>query len=78
MVVVEIFCILVCNIKQFLRIAIDCTAVVDFELNAEMAKALAVKNKVWCVAVFMDNVAVLIPVGHAAGVVVIIPIGVVR
>ena len=77
MVIVEIFCILVCNIKQFLRIAVDRTAVVDFELNAEVAKALAVEIKVRRVAVLVDNFAVLISVGHAAGVVVIIPIGVV-
>mgnify|MGYP004540556603 CR=1 FL=1 len=75
MVVVEIFCILVCNIKQFLRIAVDCTAVIDFELDAEMAKALAVGNKVRRVIVLVDNIVVLIPAGHAAGVVVIIPIG---
>ena len=75
MIVVEIFCILVCNIKQFLRIAVDRTAVVDFELNAEVAKALAVKYKVGRVAVFVDNIVVLIPAGCAAGIVVIIPIG---
>ncbi len=75
MVVVEIFCILVCNIKQFLRIAVDCTAVVDFELNAEVAKALAVENKVRRVTVLVNNVTMLILAGCAVGVVVIIQIG---
>ena len=74
MVVVEIFCILVCNIKQFLRIAVDCTAVVDFELNAEVAKALAVENKVRRVTVLVNNVTMLILAGCAVGVVVTVPV----
>ena len=40
---VEIFSILVRNIKQLLRIAVYRAAVIDFKLNAEMAKAFAVK-----------------------------------
>ena len=73
MVIVEIFCILVCNIKQFLRIAVDRTAVVDFELNAEVAKTLVVENKVRRVTVLVNNVTMLIPAGHAVSIVVSVP-----
>ncbi len=40
---VEIFSVLVRDVEQLLRIAVDRTAVVDFKLNAEMAKAFAVE-----------------------------------
>ena len=71
---VEIFSILVRNIKQLLRIAVYRAAVIDFKLNAEMAKAFAVKYKIRCVIVLVNNVTMLIPAGCAVGVVVIIPI----
>ena len=71
---VEIFCVLVRDVKQLLRIAVDCTAVVDFKLYAEMTQTFAVENKVWCVAVFVDDLAVLIPAGRAVSVVVTVPI----
>ena len=71
---VEIFCVGVRDVEQLLRVAVDRAAVVDFKLNAEMPQALAMKNKVWRVAVFVNNLAVLIPAGRAVGVVVIIPI----
>ena len=71
---VEIFCVLVRDVKQLLRIAVDCTAVVDFKLYAEMTQTFAVENKVWCVAVFVDDFAVLIPAGRAVSVVVTVPI----
>ena len=38
-----------------------------------MTQTFAVENKVWCVAVFVDDLAVLIPAGHAVGVVVTVP-----
>ena len=72
---VEIFGVGVRDVEQLLRIAVDCTAVINFELNAEMTQTLAMKNKVWRVAVFVNNLAVLIPAGCAVGVVVIVPIG---
>ena len=71
---VQIFGILVCNIKQLLRVAVDRAAVIDFELHAEMTQAFAVEYKVGRIAVFMDDLAVLIPAGHAVGVVVTVPI----
>ena len=39
-----------------------------------MTQTFAVENKVWCVAVFVDDLAVLIPAGHAVGVVVTVPV----
>ena len=72
---VEIFCVLVRDVKQLLRVAVNRTAVVDFKLNAEMPQALAMEHEVGRVAVFVDDLAVLIPAGCAVGVVVIVPIG---
>ena len=43
---VEIFGVGVRDVKELLRIAVDCTAVIDFKLNAEMTQTLAVKNKI--------------------------------
>ena len=71
---VEIFCVLVRDVKQLLRVAVNRTAVVDFKLYAEMAKALAVKYKVGRVAILVDNFAVLIPAGCAVSVVVAVPV----
>ena len=71
---VQVFGILVCNIKQFLRIAVNRTAVIDFKLNAEMTQAFAVEYKVGRIAVFVDDLAVLVPAGRAVGVVVIVPV----
>ena len=62
---VQIFGILVCNIKQFLCVAVYRAAVINFELNAEMTQTLAMKNKVWRIAVFVNNLTVLIPAGYA-------------
>ena len=42
---VQVFCILVCNIKQFLCIAVHRAAVIDFEFHAEMAQTLAMKKQ---------------------------------
>ena len=39
-----------------------------------MPQTFAVKNKVGRVAVFVDDLAVLVPAGHAVGVVVTVPI----
>ena len=72
---VEIFGVGVRNIEQFLRVAVYRTAVIDFELNAEMTQTFAMKNKVWRVAVFVNNLAVLVPAGRAVSVVVIVLIG---
>ena len=71
---VQVFGIGVRDVKELLRIAVDCTAVVDFKLYAEMTQTFAVENKVWCVAVFVDDLAVLIPAGRAASVVVTVPV----
>ena len=71
---VEIFCVLVRDVKQLLRVAVNHTAVVDFKLNAEMTQTFAMKNKVWRVAVFVNNLAVLVPAGRAVSVVVIVPV----
>ena len=57
-----------------MRIAVDCTAVIDFELNAEMAKAFAMEHEVRCVAVFVNNLAVRVPAGRAVSVVVAVPV----
>ena len=71
---VEIFCILVRNVEQLLGVAVYRAAVVDFELNAEMTQAFAVEYKVGRVAVFVNNLAVLVPAGYAIGVVVTVPV----
>ena len=62
---VQVFGIGVRDVKELLRVAVDRAAVIDFELHAEMTQTFAVENKVWCVAVFVDDLAVLIPAGHA-------------
>ena len=71
---VEIFCVLVRDVKQLLRVAVNRTAVVDFELHAEMPQAFSVEHKVGCVAVFVNNLAVLVPAGRAISVVVTVPV----
>ena len=71
---VQVFGVGVRDVKELLRITIDCTAVVDFKLYAEMTQAFAMKNKVWRVAVFVNNIVVLIPAGRAVSVVVIVPV----
>ena len=40
-----------------------------------MPQALAMKHKIRCVIVLVNNVTMLIPAGCAVGVVVIVPIG---
>ena len=70
---VQVFGVGVRDVEQLLRIAVDRTAVINFELNAEMTQALSVENKVWRITVLVNNFAVLIPAGCAVGVVVIIP-----
>ncbi len=42
---VEIFGVLVRDVEQLLRVAVYRAAVIDFELNAEMTQALAVKTR---------------------------------
>ena len=71
---VEIFCVLVRDVEQLLRIAVDRTAVVDFKLNAEMTQTFAVEHEVGRVIVLVNNLTMLIPAGCAVGVVVIVPI----
>ena len=72
---VQVFGIGVRDVKELLRIAVDCAAVINFELNAEMTQTLAMKNKVGRVAVFVNNLTVLLPAGSAVSVIVIVPIG---
>ena len=71
---VEIFGVGVRDVKELLRIAVDRTAVVDFEFNAEMPQTFSVEHKVGRVAVFVNNLTVLIPARYAIGVVVTVPI----
>ena len=72
---VQVFSVLVRDVEQLLRVAVNRTAVVDFKLNAEMPQALAVEYKVGRVIVLVNNVTMLVSAGRAVGVVVIIPIG---
>ena len=72
---VEIFGILVGDVEQLLRIAVHRAAVIDFEFHAEMTQTLAMEHEIRRVAVFVDDLAVLIPAGCAVGVVIIVPIG---
>lgn len=65
---VEIFCVLVRDVEQLLRIAVDRTAVVDFKLNAEMTQTFAVEHEVGRVIVLVNNLTMLIPAGCAVGV----------
>ena len=62
------------DVKELLRIAVNRTAVIDFKLNAEMTQAFAVEYKVGRIAVFVDDLAVFAPAGHAVGVVVTVPV----
>ena len=71
---VEIFCVLVRDVKQLLRVAVNRTAVVDFKFDTEMPQALAMEHEVGRVAVFVNDIVMLVPAGCAVGVVVIIPI----
>mgnify|MGYP000461838132 CR=1 FL=1 len=71
---VEIFCVFVRDVEQLLRVAVNRTAVVDFKLNAEMPQALAMEHEVGRVAVFVNDIVMLVPAGCAVGVVAIIPI----
>ena len=70
---VEIFCVLVRDVEQLLRVAVDRAAVINFELYAEMPQALAVEHEIGRVAVLANDVAMLILAGCAVSVVVIIP-----
>ena len=71
---VQVFSVLVRDIEQLLRVAVDRAAVIDFELNAEMPKAFAVEHEVGRVAVLVDDLAVLVPAGRAVSVVVTVPV----
>lgn len=71
---VQVLRVRIGDIQQLFGIVTVCTAVVDFELNAEMPQSLAMKNKVWRVAVFVDYRAVIVPAGRAISVIVV-PIG---
>ena len=71
---VQVFSVLVRDVEQLLRITVDCTAVVDFKLNAEMPQALAMEHEVGGVAVFVNDIVMLVPAGRAVSVVVIVPV----
>ena len=71
---VQVFSVGVRDVKELLRIAVDCTAVVDFKLYAEMTQTFAVENKFRRVTVLVNNVTMLIPAGCAVGVVVTVPV----
>ena len=60
---VQVFGVGVRDVKELLRIAVDCTAVIDFKLNAEVPQPLAMKHKVGRVAVFVDDLVVLVLTG---------------
>ncbi|MEI3556588.1 MAG: hypothetical protein V8Q23_07225 [Eubacteriales bacterium] len=72
---VQVFGASVSDVEQLLRVAVNRAAVINFELNAEMPQTLAMEHEVGRVAVFVNNVVMLVPAGCAVGVVVIIPIG---
>ena len=72
---VQVFSVLVRNVEQLLRVAVYRAAIVDFKLYVEMPQTFAMENKVWCIAVFVDDLAVLIPAGRAVSVVVTVPRG---
>ena len=72
---VEIFSVLVRDVEQLLRVAVYCAAVIDFELNTKVPQALAMKHKIRRVAVFVNDIVVLIPARRTVGIVVIVPIG---
>ena len=72
---VQVFGVGVRDVKELLRVAVYRATVIDFKLYAEMTQTLAMKNKVWRVAVFVNNLAVLVPAGRAVSVVVIVLIG---
>ena len=46
---VQVFSVLVRDVEQLLRVAVNRTAVINFELHAEMTQTFAVENKVWWV-----------------------------
>ena len=71
---VQVFSVGVRNVEQLLRVAVYRAAVVDFEFNAEMPQTFSMEHKVGRVAVFVNNLTVLIPAGYAIGVVVIVPV----
>ena len=71
---VEIFCVLVRDVKQLLGVAVYRTAVIDFKLNAEMPQALAMEHEVGRVAVFVNDIVMLVPAGRAVSVVVTVPV----
>lgn len=72
---VEIFCVLVRDVEQLLRVAVYRAAVIDFELDTEMTQTFAVEYKVGRVIVLVNNVTMLIPAGRTVGIVVVVPIG---
>ena len=72
---VQIVGVCVGNVEQLLRVAVYRAAVVDFELDAEMAKALAVKYKIRRVAVLVNYIMVVVPAVRTVDVVIVIPIG---
>ena len=71
---VEIFGVGVRDVEQLLRVAVYRAAVVDFEFNSEMTQAFSVEHKVGRVAVFVNNLTVLVPAGCAVSVVVSVPV----
>lgn len=71
---VEIFGILVGDVEQLLSVIVYRAAVINLQFNAEMPQTFAVKYKVGRVAVFVNDLAVLIPAGRAVSVVVTVPV----
>ena len=71
---VEIFCVLVRDVEQLLRVAVYRATVIDFELNTKVPQALAVEHEIGRVAVLVNDVAMLIPAGCAVGVVISVPV----
>ena len=71
---VQVLRVRISDIQQLLGVIAVCAAAVDLKLNAEMTQAFSVEYKVGRVAVFVNNLAVLVPVGRAVSVVVIVPV----
>ena len=71
---IQVFSVSIGDVQQLLRIAVNRAAVIDFKLHAEMPQALAMEHEVGRVAVFVNDIVVLIPAGCAVGVVAVIPV----
>ena len=71
---VEIFCVLVRDVEQLLRVAVHRATVIDFKLYAEMPQALSVEHEVWRVAILVNNLAVFVPARRTVSVIVAVPV----